>query len=77
MRRKMLKAVRLTPRLMVPDILSTSRHFPKTLVQHYDPSSLPKYDDVLKVVDQIPVARAEATTKALPAIFRALSHTDE
>ena len=52
-------------------------NFFETLVQHYDPSSLPKYDDVLKVVDQIPGTRAEAITKAIPAIFRALSHPDE
>ena len=49
----------------------------QALVQHYDPSSLPKYEDLLKVTDQIATARAEDVAVALPAIFLTLAHQDD
>ncbi len=51
--------------------------FYQALVQHYDPSSLPKFEDLLKVTDRIAGARAEDITRALPAIFLALAHQDD
>ncbi len=51
--------------------------FFQALVDHYDPSSLPKLEDVMKVTNQIPGARPEEITRALPAIFAALAHQDE
>jgi len=53
------------------------QQFFQRLVNDYDPSSLPKYEDVLKVVDQISHARPEDITKALPAILTALAHPDD
>ena len=53
------------------------QEFFQALVQHYDPSSLPKYEDLLKVTDQIASARAEDVAKALPTIFLALAHQDD
>jgi HEAT repeat protein len=53
------------------------QEFFQALVQHYDPSSLPRYEDVLKVIDQIPSASSEDVSKALPAIFVALMHPDD
>jgi HEAT repeat protein len=53
------------------------QQFFQTLVQRHDPASLPKFDDVLKVTDQIAGLRPEDISKALPAIFRALGHQDD
>ncbi len=46
------------------------------LVDRYNPSSLPKYEDVLKVIDQIQTARADDIVRGLPAVFTALAHPD-
>jgi len=40
-------------------------------------SSLPTYDDVLKVVDEIPAATPDDITVALPVIVQALSHPND
>ncbi len=53
------------------------REFFQALVEHYSPSSLPKYEDVLRVVDQIAGAHPEDISNALPAIFTALAHPDD
>jgi len=50
--------------------------FFSNLVEHYSPATLPKYEDVLKVTDQIAGERPEDITKALPAIFTALAFSD-
>jgi hypothetical protein len=56
---------------------SSLQGFYKALVDHYDPSSLPTLVDVVKVVNQIPGARLEEITVALPAIMAAFAHRDE
>lgn len=53
------------------------QQFFEGLLQHYDPSSLPKFEDVLKVTDRIAGARPEDITNALPSIFQALAHQDD
>ncbi len=53
------------------------QEFFQALVEHYNPASLPKYEYVLKVTDQISGARTEDITKALPAILMALAHQDD
>ena len=57
--------------------ISPLQRFYTDLVQHYDPSKLPKLEDLLKVTDRIAGARAEDITRALPAIFLALAHQDD
>jgi HEAT repeat protein len=52
------------------------QEFFQTLVDHYDPSSLPKYENLRKVTGQIEGLRPEEITKALPALFAALTHQD-
>src|SRR6267378_3211750 len=56
---------------------SSLQQFFQILVGHYDPSSLPKLEDVMKVTNQIDGARSEEITRALPAIFAALAHQDD
>ena len=52
------------------------QQFFEQLLQHYDSSSLPKYEDVLKVTDRIAGAPPEDIANALPSIFLALAHQD-
>jgi HEAT repeat protein len=51
--------------------------FFQTLVDHYDPASMPTEENFMRVIHQIDGARPEEITKALPAIFAALAHPDE
>jgi hypothetical protein len=51
--------------------------FFQLLVEHYNPVALPKYEDVLKVTDQIGAARPENISRALPSIELALAHQDD
>ena len=53
------------------------QEFFQGLVQHYNPNSLPKYEDVLKVVDPIAGARHEDIANALPSLFVALAYPDD
>jgi HEAT repeat protein len=55
----------------------TLQQFFQTLVDHYDPSSLPKYENLRRVELQIEGLRPEDITKALPAIFAAWAHPDD
>jgi HEAT repeat protein len=49
----------------------------QVLVDHYDPASLPKFEDVAKVTDRIAGASPQEITSALPAIFEAMAHHDD
>ena len=49
----------------------------QVLVDHYDPASLPKFEDVVKVTDRIAGASPQEITGALPAIFEAMAHHDD
>ncbi len=53
------------------------QEFYETLVAHYDPSSVPTLGTVEKVTNQITGARPDEITKALPAIFAALTHQEK
>lgn len=53
------------------------RDFFVALVDHYDPSSLPTHQELLKVTRPILGAAPEEITVALPSIFRALEHPDD
>src|ERR1700730_11645363 len=52
------------------------QQFFQTLVDHYDPSSPPKYENLRKVTGQIEALRPEEINRALPAIFAALGHQE-
>jgi HEAT repeat protein len=54
----------------------TIQSFYQALVDHYDPSSLPSFDYLQRVIGQIAGARPDEITKALPAIFAAVVHQD-
>jgi len=53
------------------------QEFFQALVDHYDPSSLPKYETLRRVTGQIERLPPEEITRALPAIFAALAHQDK
>jgi HEAT repeat protein len=53
------------------------QEFYQTLVDHYDPSSLPPLETVERVTNQIAGARPNEIAKVLPAVFAALAHQDE
>lgn len=55
----------------------TIRLFFQKLVQNYDPAALPKYEETLKVTDQVAGARPEDISAALPWIAAALAHRDD
>ena len=55
----------------------TVQEFYQALVDHYDPSSPPTLENLIRVTDQIAGARPEEITRALPAIFAAMAHQDE
>lgn len=52
------------------------QQFFEKLVDHYDPTALPKYDELLRVTDQIAARPADEISKALPAVLGALAHPD-
>ncbi|MDQ1407035.1 MAG: hypothetical protein QOG55_2664 [Acidobacteriaceae bacterium] len=49
----------------------------QVLVDHYDPASLPKFEDVAKVSNRIAGASPQEISSALPAIFEAMAHHDD
>jgi HEAT repeat protein len=51
--------------------------FFEALVMHYDPKTLPDYEQVMKVIHQISTMRAEDVTNALPSIITAFRHQDD
>ncbi|MFI5247162.1 MAG: HEAT repeat domain-containing protein [Nitrospirales bacterium] len=53
------------------------QRFFQALVKNYTPSTLPKFEELLKVTDRIPGARPEDIFQALPSIFVALAHPDD
>jgi HEAT repeat protein len=53
------------------------QEFFQTLVANYDPSSLPKLEQVVNITDQISGARPDEISKSLPAIFAAFGHQDD
>jgi len=53
------------------------RRFFQDLVEHYSPSTLPKYDELSRVTSRISTQSPEYTRDALPEIFTALTHPDE
>lgn len=53
------------------------RDFFLDLVEHYDPATAAKGNDLLKVADQIADARPEDISQALPAIRSALKHRED
>ena len=55
----------------------TLQGFFQSLVEHYEPSAPPKFEDLQRVTGQIEGLRPEEITSALPAIFAALAHQDE
>jgi HEAT repeat protein len=55
----------------------TLQGFFQALVDHYDPSSLPKYENLQRATGQIEGLRPGEITKALPAIFAAWAHQDD
>jgi len=57
--------------------ISPLQRFYIDLVHHYDPSKLPKLEDVSKVLNQVPDARPGEITNALPAIMAAFAHRDD
>lgn len=59
-----------------PNPVPSLQEFFQDLVKHYDPSSLPKQEDLLRVTDQIRSERPADIAAALPAIFTALAHPD-
>jgi HEAT repeat protein len=57
--------------------ISPLQRYYTDLVRYYDPSKLPKLEDVSKVLNQVPDARPGEITNALPAIMAAFAHRDE
>jgi HEAT repeat protein len=55
----------------------TLQGFFQALVDHHDPSSLPKYENLRRVTLQIEGLRPEEIDQALPAIFAAWAHQDD
>lgn len=53
------------------------REFFQSLVDRYDPSSLPKYENLRMATGQIEGLRPEEINRALPAIFAAWTHQDD
>src|SRR4051812_39814363 len=53
------------------------REFYETLVAHYDPVSIPTFETVKQVTDQLSGARPEEINKALPAISAALASPEK
>ena len=53
------------------------QEFYQRLVEHYDPSSLPKDEERVKVMHEAQNASAEDISRALPWIFTALAHQDD
>jgi Lipoprotein amino terminal region len=62
-----------TPR---PQATSTLQEFFQRLVDHYSPGSLPKFDELMRVEEQIAGLHSEEVTKALPVVFTALGRQD-
>jgi HEAT repeats len=54
----------------------TLREFFQSLVQHYNPSSLPSYSELRRAEDQINGASPQEISAALPAILAALADRD-
>jgi len=61
----------------IPGATLSLRDFFQTLVQHYDPATVAKFDEVMKVTDQIPSMAAPEIANALPSIFVAFEHRDD
>jgi HEAT repeat protein len=53
------------------------RDFYQRLVEHYNPSSIPKDEERMRVMDQVQAAPPDHISEALPAIFAALAHQDD
>jgi HEAT repeat protein len=53
------------------------QEFFQTLVANYNPSSLPKLEQVVNITAQISGARPDEISKSLPAIFAAFGHQDD
>ncbi len=53
------------------------QEFFQTLVANYNPSSLPKLEQVVNITDQIAGERPDDINKSLPAIFAAFGHQDD
>jgi HEAT repeat protein len=55
---------------------SSLQKFFQSLVEHYNPSALPKFEELMKVEQEIAGLHPEQVTKALPVVFAALAHRD-